>query len=59
MNVAVDSILPCVVLGVYTVLTIHILAFMVSNSERVMSLACYIALTEPTLYLSLGDADVR
>lgn len=56
VDVAPDGILPCIVLGVYTILAIYILALMVCNTKWIVSLASHIALAEPTLNLSLSDA---
>jgi hypothetical protein len=59
VDVTVDGILPCFILGVHTVLAIDIFTLVIGNTEWIVCLAGYIALAEPALYLGLGDADVR
>jgi len=58
VNVTFDGILPCVVLGVYTVLTIYVLALVVGDSERIVCLTGYITLAETTFYFGLSDANI-
>jgi predicted Zn-dependent protease with MMP-like domain len=56
--VAPDGILPSLIVSIYTVLTIYILAMVISDTEWIVSFLSHITLAESALHFGLSDADV-